>query len=466
MTTIILPTDILSTEPRKRGSYGSLLTHIVRASLDAEEAVHIFASLLLGTHQSGFSKFDAHVGDTACHIRASLVRELYMSCKKEDAEGYASLLSAMAVHFRRIRKAAEITCFQLTQHRANPVVVGFSAKQDTLDNIINALCSLKLDGADVDKTKSISTGPTFNRSFLHPLRFFDSLEQPVTSVLPSEPSHLIRFIIYSYVLSKYKRFIMTKSGLGCRLDPKLACEEGLRLIKPYWNIQNKDYRDATPKPIVEEFNALQAWLSQFGCTWLRSLSTANLGGLLHARQRGMPLTIQWKLTETDTATLAREKSEASPCLVLVGNSINGNNEEYIGRVLDTEKNNSLKNVRHHDDQDCDDFKRHSSKLGAADLDKILLASFGAHKSYCIPRKVDWDEKQEREIILSNLGSHFEMAEFRQMWEMNREAINELGAGPDNLEVFRLQHVFTETRFGVGELIRSWARDDNLSPLPV
>jgi hypothetical protein len=180
----------------------------------------------------------------------------------------------------------------------------------------------------------------------------------------------------------------------------------------------------------------------------------------------MPLTIQWKLTETDTATLAREKSEASPCLVLVGNSINGNNEEYIGRVLDTEKNNSLKNVRHHDDQDCDDFKRHSSKLGAADLDKILLASFGAHKSYCIPRKVDWDEKQEREIILSNLGSHFEMAEFRQMWEMNREAINELGAGPDNLEVFRLQHVFTETRFGVGELIRSWARDDSLSPLPV
>jgi hypothetical protein len=146
MTTIILPTDILSTEPRKRGSYGSLLTHIVRASLDAEEAVHIFASLLLGTHQSGFSKFDAHVGDTACHIRASLVRELYMSCKKEDAEGYASLLSAMAVHFRRIRKAAETTCFQLTQHRANPVVVGFSAKQDTLDNIINALCSLKLDG--------------------------------------------------------------------------------------------------------------------------------------------------------------------------------------------------------------------------------------------------------------------------------------------------------------------------------
>lgn len=76
---------------------------------------------------------------------------------------------------------------------------------------------------------------------------------------------------------------MTESGLGCRLHPQIACEEGLRLIKPFWNFQNKDYLQATQKAIKDEFHALQAWLSQFGCAWLKSLYPASVGELLHVR---------------------------------------------------------------------------------------------------------------------------------------------------------------------------------------
>lgn len=180
----------------------------------------------------------------------------------------------------------------------------------------------------------------------------------------------------------------------------------------------------------------------------------------------MPLKIQWELIETDTTALAREKHEASPCLVLVGNSIRGSNEDYVGRVLDTEKDTSLKKVKHHNDHDCDCFKRHSSRLGAADLDQVLLASFGAHKSYCIPRQVERSETEDLDMLFSGLGSGRDIAQFRQIWKVSREAINELGAGPDNLEVFGLQHVFSETKYGLSQLIQSWARDDNLSPLPV
>lgn len=146
MTTLILPPETLPTGSRKRGSYGSVLTHIVRASFDAEEATRLFASLLLEADHSGFARFDAHVGDTACHIRASLLREVYNSCKKTSAEGFASWFITAAVQFRRIRKAAEKICFRLTQHRLNPEVVGLDSKRDTPVNIMNALLNLELDG--------------------------------------------------------------------------------------------------------------------------------------------------------------------------------------------------------------------------------------------------------------------------------------------------------------------------------
>jgi hypothetical protein len=114
-------------------------------------------------------------------------------------------------------------------------------------------------------------------------RIFDWRGESAESLFLSEPSLLVRFVVYSYVLSKYKQFIMTENGLGCRLQPQIACEEGLRLIKPFWNRQNKDYRQPTQKAIKNEFHALQAWLSQLGCVWLKSLSPANVGELLHVR---------------------------------------------------------------------------------------------------------------------------------------------------------------------------------------
>ena len=142
MTTFILPAEPLPAGTRKRGSYGSVLTHIIRASSDAEDAARLFASLLLDARPWGFARFDAHVGDTACHIRASLVREVYTVCKRHDAAGYASWLEAAAARFERIRKAAQTTCLQLTRHRVNPAILGLSAKFDTLGNIIKALLSL------------------------------------------------------------------------------------------------------------------------------------------------------------------------------------------------------------------------------------------------------------------------------------------------------------------------------------
>jgi hypothetical protein len=146
MTTLILPPELLPTGSRVRGSYGSVLAHVVRASFDAEEAVRLFASLLIEADHSGFARFDAHVGDTACHIRAGLLREVYNSCKKANAEGLASWFRTAALQFRHIRKAAKKICFRLTQDRLNPEVVGLGSKQDTPVNIMKALLNLEVDG--------------------------------------------------------------------------------------------------------------------------------------------------------------------------------------------------------------------------------------------------------------------------------------------------------------------------------
>jgi hypothetical protein len=201
-----------------------------------------------------------------------------------------------------------------------------------------------------------------------------------------------------------------------------------------------------------------------GCHY--HLLSCEIKDIIPNNQRGMPLKIQWELIRTDITALAREKNKVSPCLVFLGNSIHGNNTDYIGRVLDTEKHTSLKKVKQHNDPGCNQFKRHSSRLGAADLDQVLLASFGAHKSYCIPRKAERTESEDLDLLFSGLGSGRDIAELRKMWKASQEAINELGAGPDNLEVFRLQHIFSETKFGLSQLIQAWTRDDNLSPLPV
>jgi hypothetical protein len=54
---------------------------LVRGALDAIEALELFRGLLLGTNNDpqsvGFMAFDAHGGDTACHLRAGMLLEVF-----------------------------------------------------------------------------------------------------------------------------------------------------------------------------------------------------------------------------------------------------------------------------------------------------------------------------------------------------------------------------------------------------
>ena len=151
MTTLILPPKDVSRGPRKCNTYCSLLTDIVRATADAEDALETFSLLLLGKCHLGFAKFDAHVGETGCHLRASMLREVFFFCKKDMASSNsAELLPAWIIktkgHFGALRKGAEQACLQLSKHGIDPREIGFGRKRDTPEHIISILMSGALSG--------------------------------------------------------------------------------------------------------------------------------------------------------------------------------------------------------------------------------------------------------------------------------------------------------------------------------
>lgn len=86
---------------------------------------------------------------------------------------------------------------------------------------------------------------------------------------PNDPRILVRFIVYSFVLSKYKQFLIKDGRFTCRLRHDLACDEGQEHMKPFWDMRNGDYKVAKPLRVESEFTALRIWISELSCAWLR-----------------------------------------------------------------------------------------------------------------------------------------------------------------------------------------------------
>jgi len=89
---------------------------------------------------------------------------------------------------------------------------------------------------------------------------------------PEDPDILLRFLVYSYTLSKYKRFFVGQSGGGCRLHIESVAEQTQRLIQPFWDLESKAYTIAKKSRIQGELTSLQIWLSELSCSWLQLLS--------------------------------------------------------------------------------------------------------------------------------------------------------------------------------------------------
>lgn len=161
-------------------------------------------------------------------------------------------------------------------------------------------------------------------------------------------------------------------------------------------------------------------------------------------------------------SLERDQQDTDPCIIAIGNSINGDNNDYVSRLIASDPRLLTKSQLHRDDN-CGDHLRQVAKLRSTDFDQLLLASFAAHRSYCIARRESTTEDQIVDSTLSKLNPTCDGPGFKQLWETHRQQIDRLGAGSQDLSTFGLQHFLTETRYGLIELLEKWSLNDDTLP---
>ncbi|GAD99166.1 predicted protein [Paecilomyces variotii No. 5] len=358
----------------KRLLYPAFLTDLVRGASDAIEALELFRGLLLETNHGpqsmGFMAFDAHGGDTACHLRAGMLLEVFSVHRQlilDQTVGTPRIplwINKNIQSLEGTRERARKLCAALTYDRVHPTKLGLGAKDDTSEHILsvlgwkepffprsreslyssteplresqkggpfitvlsngnltpasfespespenpdievrgllsNQLSGLNLAGVSLELDRKEQEWPNDaeRNGPLHPTYDwnigtppFSPPRSPSSGATPSidgseseasplqtrwdllDSRFLVRFIVFSYILSKYKTFFCFKDVVGARLYPEGAVSRGYELMEQSWDFKNVEYKKAKLERMSLELRALQMWLSDFSCAWLQSLS--------------------------------------------------------------------------------------------------------------------------------------------------------------------------------------------------
>lgn len=303
--------------------YAQLLTDVARSASDAIDALELFRTLLLGADSHpdslGFMAFDAHGGDTACHLRAGMLLEVFSAHRQmivNSATGKPKIPVWIDRHVELLKNTtqrAKELCAALTKDRVHPTKLGIGAKEDTAEHILGVLgweepvfgqspesiyCEEERGTADTEEPveREIRDEHSFPARYKWnaELSSYSSPRSPSSattassaSSASSEPDILsplrtqwdlldtksvVRFLVFSYILSKYKTFFCMKDIVGARLYPEGAFTYGYALMAEYWDFKNVEYKKAKLERVSLEFRALQTWLSDYSCAWLQSLA--------------------------------------------------------------------------------------------------------------------------------------------------------------------------------------------------
>lgn len=319
MTDIIFPAFEQRFKVQKRIVYATFLTDVVRGSTDAIDALSLFRDLLYGEQKEpesvGYMAFDPHGGETGCHLRAGMVLEAFRVHRElafDNDRPLAPIWIDQTIEaLRDTSKNAKQLCARLTKDRVAAPKLGLSDKEDTPARILDivgwkgpvfgkgsgglyespsqpsaqapgslsrstlaqALESLNVEqvnpvAIDNDATSSSATAPQTPSSTV---TSFDDVLSPVRTRWDLHDGQvMLRFVVYAYVLSKYKVFFCLKSNVGARLFPEGAAKYQYELMADYWNYDNVEFRKAKLDRIGSELRVLQSWMSDLTCAWLQS----------------------------------------------------------------------------------------------------------------------------------------------------------------------------------------------------
>ena len=330
MTSALFPVgkhSRLSTTTIHKACYvPSLLSDLVCAASDAKDALRLFLSLNTDDHgdvsSAGYMAFDAHVGDTSCQLRASMFMMVWHHLRNEVAGTlFRTKVSLLIQQLEDLIEAARSTCRRLTRGRETFQSVGLSKAGESRQTLLEKLgwmeptvdikktprpyatetetthdmlnrcdsCSTNLErfGQQSDlqaswrfRFKSVDVWVSADPG--HTAVFYPSKDnRQGKKVTPGSPetwdmsnfSQVIRLVIYSYALSKYKRFCRRSHIIGAELDPKLPLAVRDCLISEEYCRQNPRYLlMAGPKRVEQDFSSLQNWIGELSCSWLKMLA--------------------------------------------------------------------------------------------------------------------------------------------------------------------------------------------------
>jgi hypothetical protein len=287
------------------------LFHIIRGATDALEALSLYTQLLtepslplpsdkeIGANL-GYHSFDAHVGDTACQLRACMLLEVTNSLKQDGTPSTVAVIAStifeleqLLLHSRKLMTALLVLDWKKIKSGALDNLGLTKAGLTTEELLVKLGWSKQLQLADQYHTSSSRSSYTAVQTALgitpSPSDLSEGSVTPASSIGDTETSiqmskskhhwdlfnsdMIIKFLVSSYVLSKYKQLTTINGVYLATLSPELAFQESQRLCPPNFACQlGKQFVHPTKRANGEEFLGLQRFLSDLSCAWLETRS--------------------------------------------------------------------------------------------------------------------------------------------------------------------------------------------------
>ncbi|KAH8706936.1 hypothetical protein GQ44DRAFT_629403 [Phaeosphaeriaceae sp. PMI808] len=487
MATFLFPpgkhAKVTSTARHKSTAIPRNLFSIVRAATDSADALELFVNLIQEAEQDltspGFLAFDAHVGDTACQLRACMLLEIVNRYQRLDPLSTELCQTKEAVeHLRAVATNAQNFCKELCDfpiRKASVEALGVSKHGMTMDEILQRVGWLeatkpKLDGSrepltlpvptPLSETSSMEFNPSpdgTQTSYSTPPSSASStgitntaeqrkLASPFSAGVTSEYwmpwnlNQVVHFLIYCYILSKYKEFVVRSYIYGASIRPELAFQVSHKMMDGKFP---KPYDSPTKRPIEQEFQALQSYTSDLSCAWLGQMSKMFcpdrqvMTSLLEKSKRFSVKGVHSVPSYVGYLVLRELWAQTSTPIILVSRrfcasgTIAGETEQYLERL----------STRMHNDDCCANNIEHCNTMLAADQDRVTLALFADHKHYAFPLSGEEANVHEDDVVKRVMDEV--IPGLSQQWRASKDEARILGTGP-SLRTFMWQHVALES----------------------
>ena len=309
MSHLLFPIDGLvakSSVKHKPTELPRQLFYIIRGATDAVEALELFLELLSEPSvrsdaelqsNSGYLAFDAHVGDTACQLRASMFLEVINHSTMLGSSTTIAAMQSIAVSLKKVLEAAHQLVTKLLELDWNKIRSGALNELDiikaglTTDELLarlgwpgvteaifvydsrsassqESLVSQACSSSMASSLSELDDGPGACSTRIQSLETSNKRDNIHGETWnPSEQEQVICFIVYSYVLSKYKQLTAFGGVYRATLEPELALGVAQKLVKHEFGRQ---FVRPNKRAIAEEFLSLQRYVSDLSCAWLES----------------------------------------------------------------------------------------------------------------------------------------------------------------------------------------------------